>query len=258
MLIKLDVLKVRHIILALKLMLIGLLIQGCQNTPTRVFIEQPIQSASISVSEMMKRDPVIVDARSFFDYSNAHAPYAVFIDWRDLQNPRDPSLLDPDLDSLAKRLALKGIHPTRPVLVMGYGLKGNGAEGRIAWVLKQLGVKEVYLILETDIRLTNKTNELNTANAASWFPKEYHEKKPVICPKEGRLLWFNSDEGQSECPVEFVHLQEWISDNYRLLESKQKELKANELIVIGPKQNPRASLLAFVLREAGMKNIYLY
>jgi 3-mercaptopyruvate sulfurtransferase SseA len=231
---------------------------GCQLNPTKVSVELPVMSAKVAVQEVLKKDPVIVDARSFFDFNAGHAPGAVFVDWRDLQSPRDKALLDSDVSSLAQRLALKGISPKRPVVVVGKGLKGDGAEGRVAWILKNLGVLEVYLLRESDLRISNKMQSSETKNAPSWRPNDYFEKHQSVCPSGARMLWVNSDEGQSQCRVEFVRLSEWMTSDYRLIPSRQGDLKSSDVIVIGPKQNPKASLLAFVLREAGIKSVYLY
>jgi hypothetical protein len=119
-------------------------------------------------------------------------------------------------------------------------------------------VLEVYLLRESDLRISNKMQSSETKNAPSWRPNDYFEKHQSVCPSGARMLWVNSDEGQSQCRVEFVRLSEWMTSDYRLIPSRQGDLKSSDVIVIGPKQNPKASLLAFVLREAGIKSVYLY
>ncbi len=122
---------------------------GCQQTPTKVFQSVPTQvkgSETKSGGEIQVKDTtVLIDARPAFDYSVAHLNGAINLKPDDFTQRESPLLgyLEKDTFSIARYLARKGISPETPVVVVGRGLQGNGEEGRVAWTLKYLGVKDV-------------------------------------------------------------------------------------------------------------------
>jgi thiosulfate/3-mercaptopyruvate sulfurtransferase len=65
--------------------------------------------------------------------------------WSDFTQHEEPfeGELEKDLFFHARRLARLGIDPSTPVIVVGLGPQGHGEEGRVAWTLKYLGVKNV-------------------------------------------------------------------------------------------------------------------
>jgi len=114
---------------------------GCQHSPTRV-----TETREVDVSLLVQNTEgpvtvtektVIVDARTAFDYSLAHIPSSVHIQWQDLRSS--------DLRALGRRLALKGIDRSSQVLVVGNGKLGRGEEGRVAWTLLFLGLNDVQV-----------------------------------------------------------------------------------------------------------------
>jgi len=94
-----------------------------------------------------KNGPVILDARAPFDYALGHLPGAISIRWQDFSQIQEPHRggLDPDLNLLSRKLRYLGIDPDREVVVLGAGTIGKGEEGRIAWMLKYLGIKNVRI-----------------------------------------------------------------------------------------------------------------
>jgi thiosulfate/3-mercaptopyruvate sulfurtransferase len=89
--------------------------------------------------------PVILDTRGAFEYNMGHLRGAQAIRWEDYSQTEYPhkGSLDPDLAMLARKLRVLGISPTREVIVLGKGEKGWGEEGRIAWMLSYLGIKNI-------------------------------------------------------------------------------------------------------------------
>jgi thiosulfate/3-mercaptopyruvate sulfurtransferase len=123
---------------------------GCQQTPTKVFQSVPTQvkegaDAKTKAEIQLTEQTVLVDARPAFDFSVSHLNGSINLRPEDFTQRESPMLgyLDADTFSLARYLARKGISPETPVVVVGRGLQGNGEEGRVAWTLKYLGVKDV-------------------------------------------------------------------------------------------------------------------
>jgi thiosulfate/3-mercaptopyruvate sulfurtransferase len=99
---------------------------------------------------------VFVDARTAFEYGLGHLQGSVNIQWQDFAQADEPyrGLLLPDAVAMARRLALYGIDPDTPVIVLGKGILSDespdskqmhsrASEGRVAWMLRYLGVKNV-------------------------------------------------------------------------------------------------------------------
>lgn len=145
---------------------------GCQQKPTKVVTQEPVMGESVTAEKLIKDDPAILDARPAFEFNLAHVPGAINVRWEDFsqQNPKSRGLLQADLHGLARRLALIGIDPSRPVLVLGKGPQGDGEEGRVAWTLKVLGVKNVYTLLHTSYREMNPKEPPMVQNKPYWKP----------------------------------------------------------------------------------------
>lgn len=121
-------------------------VAGCKQLPTRVYETQERQNKnSQSNPALLTENTVIVDARPAFDYSVAHLNGSIPLRPEDF-NQREEKFkgyLDPDHFTLTRRLARLGISPETSVVVVGRGLQGRGEEGRVAWTLKRLGVRNV-------------------------------------------------------------------------------------------------------------------
>lgn len=146
---------------------------GCQVMPTKVTEQEAAQIESgKTLSALMKEKPVLLDARSSFEFNLNHVPGAINVRWEDFsqQDPRSRGMLEPDLFALARRLSLIGIDLETPVLVLGKGLQGQGEEGRVAWTLKVLGVQKVYTANVTSLRSQAPKEEPLVANKPYWKP----------------------------------------------------------------------------------------
>lgn len=152
------------------------MLTACQVKPTKVTVEEPLMGENVTAERLMKQNPVILDARPAFEFNLAHVPGSINVRWEDFSqtNPRSRGLLQPDLFSLARRLSLVGVDPETPIVVLGKGAQGTGEEGRIAWTLKVLGVKNVYTLLHTSYREvnTNPNREVPAVkNKPYWKPE---------------------------------------------------------------------------------------
>jgi thiosulfate/3-mercaptopyruvate sulfurtransferase len=160
-------------------LLIGFLflmfLAGCRQLPTRVFETQERQTrGDADQQSSMTAETVIVDARPAFDYSVAHLNGSIPLRIEDF-NQRESKFkgyLDPDHFTLTRRLARLGISPETPVMVVGRGIQGRGEEGRVAWTLKRLGVRNVRFASIDNFSIPLATAEAPPrAPAAMWKPQ---------------------------------------------------------------------------------------
>jgi thiosulfate/3-mercaptopyruvate sulfurtransferase len=116
-------------------------INGLVHAPTIYLEKTPPQLPK----KPKKQEIILLDARPAFDYAMGHLPHAVSIRWQDYSQTQEPhkGALDPDSGLLSRKLRYLGVGPERSVIVLGSGEKGLGDEGRIAWMLSYLGVKNV-------------------------------------------------------------------------------------------------------------------
>jgi 3-mercaptopyruvate sulfurtransferase SseA len=165
-------------------MLVGLAIllfvaSGCQTKPT-VANDNPDRRIEAPGTSVMKPivitdETIVVDARQAFDYSTAHIPKSINLNWSDFTEPEPAQrgILQADLFAATRRLARLGIDPATHVVVVGKGKKGGGEEGRIAWMLSYLGVDNVQFadIESIGARFTNNVEANGPKSAPMWKPE---------------------------------------------------------------------------------------
>ncbi len=159
------------------LVILSLALTQCVNQPPKptVLSESPVLRAQTAEpDEIVLSDKlVIVDARPYFEYSMSHLPNSLHLRWEDFSQVKEPvrGLLEKDTFFLTRRLARLGISPDTPVVVVGRGPAGLGEEGRMAWTLKYLGVKDVRFCV-VDYFQTNLVNSPSAPlpNAPIWKP----------------------------------------------------------------------------------------
>lgn len=152
-----------------------LVLTSCQHKATQVYREEPVQVGEWSVKNLLKAEAVLLDVRPAFEFNLSHAPNAVNVRWEDFSqvNPMSRGVLEPDHFALARRLSLVGVTPETRVIVLGKGKQGAGEEGRVAWTLKVLGVKEVFTLVHTSFRAQNPRPEQSLVrNKPYWKPAE--------------------------------------------------------------------------------------
>lgn len=120
---------------------------ACQLKPTKVYETQPTQKkeSAVDKTKEIPTETVIIDVRPNFEYQLTHINGALSMQWSDFTEREAPllGLLEKDLFFHARKLARMGISPNTPVIVVGKGLQGVGEEGRLAWTLSMLGLKNV-------------------------------------------------------------------------------------------------------------------
>lgn len=146
-----------------------LLAFGCQQKPTVVSESYPvlIRSDKESIKWVLRGSYSLVDVRTPFEFQSKSHPGSVPIWWEDetiRQNNGLRMFDDPQL--IAKRWALKGLTPQKPVLLVTNSEADPGYL-KVRCLLRDFGFQEIYPILFRDIR------SLNIAN-----PSQIEESKP--------------------------------------------------------------------------------
>ena len=135
---------------------------------------------------------IILDVRSAFEYSLAHIPNSINIQWDEFseQGTAYKGKLQTDLFSISARLARLGIDPESKVLIVGQGIKGGGEEGRVAWMLTYLGVKQVSFIdiASLKARMINTSQEQNKS-ATIWKPTTLDS---ILCTSKEFIFVINN------------------------------------------------------------------
>lgn len=158
--------------IVLALFVAASLLVSCQYKPTKVTQEKPVISESTLSAKLMEGNPVILDVRAPFEFNLSHVPGAINVRWEDFsqQDPNSRGVLLEDLFAVARRLSLIGIDPDSKVVILGKGATGQGEEGRIAWTLNVLGVKDVHIALHSSYRELNVQESPAVKNKPYWKP----------------------------------------------------------------------------------------
>lgn len=156
----------KYFILALALML-----TSCGHKATKGTSESPVVAKKESQKAKVTGDTVILDVRPAFDFNMAHLPGSINVVWEDFSRrpPDARGLIEKDLHPIARRLALIGVDPQTPVLIVGKGLAGKGEEGRVAWTLESLGVQNIQIANVEDFRERRESKESKNKNF--WTPQ---------------------------------------------------------------------------------------
>ena len=162
---------------------------ACSQKPTKIYEvnERTAKTGKSGVSRAVVLRPgldqpivisdktIVLDARSAFAFSMAHIRRSSNLKWEEFSQKKVPylGLLDGDLFFHTRRLARLGIKPDSDVLIVGEGAAGKGEEGRLAWTLYYLGVKNVrYASIEMFRHgWTNMKTEKKSRNVKSWKPR---------------------------------------------------------------------------------------
>ncbi len=244
---------------------------SCQTSPTKIVNQDQVQTEAgqDSFQGFLKLNPVILDARSPLDFSVSHSPGAVSVQWQDLNKvqPGYRGILQDDEMSLARRFSLWGINPETPVLVVGSGLQGQGEEGRIAWVLKYLGVKDVQFAAWTVIRSTIPRTEKSPENKPIWKPsaQAHYLAQPEELKKANKDAIIldvrdltNSESGTEKfrLPVKKISWKKFITskglpESKVLLDLQKENISKNKLIYVISENGLSSSTVTFLLREWG-------
>lgn len=276
-----------------KLFVVLVTIVGCQQAPTKI-----TQATQLSGDLLLKNtsgplqvdeSTILVDTRAPFEYSVAHAPGAINFQWQDFASPKTttPGKVTSDLEGLAHRLALHGIAPDAKVVVMGSGKGGMGEEGRVAWSLVHMGVRDVQIASVGHFK-TGMTNAepAQRPNAPRWEPQVNSsmvaDRSEVLAaatakvtegePPKARLLDVRSrkeyflkagvGQGYVFPDLRALHIpwEQFYNDQGRpdaAIKTRLEELGwgVNDRIIVISQKGVRSGAVAFALMSMGFKNV---
>lgn len=154
-------------------LLLAVALIGCQSKPTKVY--ETKENRQKQTHQALSANTILIDARPAFLNALAHPSGSFNLQWNEFTQREPPyeGYLAKDLFFHARRLARLGIGPDSDVLVLGRGRSGQGEEGRLAWTLRRMGVKNVrFANLET-IHWPSTQNEApQRAEVPIWKPEE--------------------------------------------------------------------------------------
>jgi 3-mercaptopyruvate sulfurtransferase SseA len=154
---------------------------ACQSQPTRIS-ETQVRQFDVLIEKTSKPlelgdQTVVLDTRSSFDYGLNRISGSLHFPWDSLTE--DPSgkkgEVLRDRRKAALRLALQGLEPKTPVVVVGYGVPagGSGEAGRLAWNLLLFGFHDVQTANVDVFRKTfTRTPTLPAKNVNPWTISE--------------------------------------------------------------------------------------
>lgn len=145
---------------------------ACQTDPTRITEDREVKTKA--AQELLAKNVILLDARPPFYVAAEPIKQAIPVQWRDFVTRQAPfeNHLEPDLFFHARRLARMGIGPDTPVIVLGRGGHGEGEEGRLAWTLRYMGVKDVKFMTTDEFRFPNQINPPPDRSAVPmWKPE---------------------------------------------------------------------------------------
>ncbi len=250
-----------------------LMVGACAHPPTTIseadqsFLQRSYQFEKINRPIRINDDTVVLDVRSFFDYQVASLPDAVYWNPDDFQlknvNDRD---FDDKASGLAKRLALAGITPFTHVVVLGYGERGRGEEGRVALTLLALGVERVQLATDREFKSKfSSKSKKQKANQRYWEPRVVRALFCSAHPRKDTMFVLNVDKKskasrpfmQTLAAVDVDWLQFINRDDFSPNYKVKKTLAAREIVESSPimVRGLQAPLVTFNMVQLGYQQV---
>lgn len=260
------------------------LLTSCQAPVLRTHLPDTIvkETKFVDVTSLVKANQhtiqitektVMLDARSAFEYNIGHLPGAVPLSWEDFTDPQAkiPARLRSDLRPLVRRLSLLGISIDTPVLVVGSGKLGMGEEGRLAWTLFYLGIRNIQIASQAYFRrgLTTDASPVR-ANEPLWqakfkpsvvmTAKEFFAQKPkVIDVRTEKEYFAKGEHGNYASPdLNAIHIdwREFFTDDGRVNLKLKPKLEAvgittRDRIAVVSDDGVRSGAVTFALLSLG-------
>lgn len=183
------------------------LLSGCVAQPTKISETQKrefdllVDKSSRPIE--LTDQTVILDARSSFDYGLNRITNSIHFPWDNLAETTLSGEVMKDARKAALRLSLNGIEPHTPVVVVGYGTRGDGADGRLAWSLLYMGVQDVQMtVIETFRKNLTPNASAPAKNVAVW----------PVNPRENMQVGKTDFVKLSQDPKGRLESRTWIID----------------------------------------------
>lgn len=251
---------------------LSLIALSCAHQPTTVseadqsFFDRSFQFEKSNRPIKITKDTVVLDVRAFFDYQIASLPDAVYVNPDDfkLKNVNDRDF-EEKASTLARRLALAGITPFSHVVVMGYGERGRGEEGRAALTLLALGIERVQIASEKEFKSKfSSKSKKPKENQRYWEPRMVRSLFCSAHPRPDTMFVLNVDEkiksgvftqqlANVEVPwLDFVNRDDF-SPNYKV----KKKLAGLKIVETSPVmvRGIHGSLVTFNMIQLGYQQV---
>lgn len=119
---------------------------GCQQVPTKALEE---------TSNIFAEETVLVDTRSSFLFTSSHLQGSINLVTDEFLIKKNPKMkkysIDPDFPQIIERLARRGIHPSKKIMLLGEA-KNSAENLKWTWLLKLLGVDKIQIFSQNDFR----------------------------------------------------------------------------------------------------------
>lgn len=136
---------------------------GCQTPPTKVVVSESGQRLNQEkFVSLLKSNTVIFDTRSTFEANLNKVPGSISL-------PPDDFKVSRDAMDATKRLALWGVTPETPVLVVGTDFKKVIS---LSWELIQAGIDNVETLKISALKTTVTQEEPAKTNQPIWSPSQ--------------------------------------------------------------------------------------
>lgn len=263
--------------------LLCIIISSCAQKPTRTLEQrqnqQLLKKDVVPGEVQITEETILIDARPNFDYATARVPGSHWLDWTDFTNTEKSLRGIPrkDLYPEARKLAAWGVDPNSHVVVIGRGLSGQGEEGRLAWTLRYLGVRNVQI---APIHFFKTPTSLETparARKAIWKPEideswivsleqfvSNFDKKPssraIVIDVRSEKEYLGKDIQSRKMNINFeainIPWKSFVDANLRTQQHIVAQLEAiqitkNRPIYIISNQGVRSAFVTVVLRDMG-------
>ncbi|MBL7543984.1 MAG: hypothetical protein JNL11_09215 [Bdellovibrionaceae bacterium] len=159
------------------LILAVVIFNACQVKPTHVTEKKAVQANIQELRTKLNKNTVILDTRDAVEFYVSKVPGSILVEWKDfsMNIPSAEGVLDNDPLNITRRLALWGISPESEVIVLGKVFEKDqtqpGKFGRVAWMLKEMGVTNVktfnYDLFKREVF---GLNEALPENKDFWMP----------------------------------------------------------------------------------------
>ncbi len=192
------------------LLMAGLIfLTSCQVKPTRVSESQKREfDLIIDKSKrpiVLSENTVVLDARAAFDYGLNRVNGSHHMTWESLAESAETGEILRDRRRLGQRLALYGLTPSTPIVIVGYGPTGEGQEGRLAWTLVYLGFQDVQT---ANLEMFRKTwTQKPTPPAKNVEPTDVEGNIAMVTTKEEFRRLARDPKGRGEARIHIVDVR---------------------------------------------------
>lgn len=178
----------------------GIILSSCVQKPTQVVETKMPQVKLQELRSEVQTGTVILDTRKPIEFYASKVPGSILVEWKDFTMRLNGAegVLDREPLNITRRLSLWGINQDTNVIVLGKVKEASPEEealfGRVAWMLKEMGVKRVKTFsFDLFKREVPGLNEAPPMNKDIWMPIG-EAKTEILFDEFQRMIFpFNYD-----------------------------------------------------------------